>query len=110
MSGLLMCNLLRSSVNAYLLSVAAYALKLHLAVNQRKQRVVGASADVVSGVDMSSALSYENVSREYKLSVCALNAETLGLGIASVLGRAHSLFMCEKLQINSNHRFFLLKL
>ena len=94
-------------VNAYLLSVAANALKLNGTVNESVKRVVRTLANVVSGVNMSSALSYENISRRNKLSVRALNAKSFGLGIAAVLGRTHSLFMSEILQTNFNHFIFL---
>lgn len=89
------CTNLVSRVNADLLSVTTYALKLYLAVNEREQGIVGASAHIVSGVNVSAALSYENVAREDELTVSALNAKSLGLGIASILGGTHSLFMSE---------------
>lgn len=83
------------SVNADLLSVAANALKLYLAVNKSEQGIIGTFANIVSGVNVSAALSYENVARKYELSVRTLCAKSLGLGITSVLGRTHSLFMSE---------------
>lgn len=83
------------SVNAYLLSVATNTLKLYLAVNECEQGIIGASAHIVSGMNVSTALSYENVTRKNKLSVSALNAKSLGLGVTSVLCRTHSLFMSE---------------
>ena len=86
-----------SSVNADLLSVATYALKLNLAVNKSEQGIIGASANIVSGVNVSAALSYKNVARKDKLSIRALNAKSFGLGVTSVLGRTHSLFMSELL-------------
>jgi len=86
---------LLSRVNRNLLSVATYALKLNLAVNKREQSIVRADTYVVSGVNMSSALSYENITSKHELTVCSLNTKSLGLGIATVLGRTHSLFMSE---------------
>ena len=101
-------RLLNVSVNGNLLSVAAYALKLYLAVNHSEQSVIGASAYVVSGVDVSSALSYKNIAREHELTVRALNAKSFGLGVTTIFGGTHSLFMCEKLQTYLDQCFFLL--
>ena len=57
------------SVNAYLFAVAAQPLKLYVAVNKCKQRIVTAVAYVVARVYMCTALANEDVTGKYKLPV-----------------------------------------
>ena len=68
-------KLLLNRINACALSVLADALKAENAVNFRKQSVVGASADICAGMNVSSSLLYEDVARKNLLSVSALYAE-----------------------------------
>ena len=85
--------LLFDFVNAYFLSVLADALEFNRAVNESKESVVGTLADIQTRMDLRASLSYENVARKSKLSVSLFRAETLGLGISSVFGRADTFLM-----------------
>lgn len=96
-------KLLLNSIDADLFAVSAHALKLHFAVNQGKQRIIRTTANVVAGVDVRAALLDEDVARKDKLAVRPLRAKALGLGITAVTGGAHSLFMCEQLQVYFKH-------
>jgi hypothetical protein len=51
-------------------------------------------------VDLCAALSYEDVAGDYSLAVTLLCAKTLSLRVTTVLGRTHTLFMSEELQIH----------
>jgi hypothetical protein len=64
------------------------------AVGEREQRVVGADADVVAGAVLRAALAHEDVARDHALATELLEAESLALGLAAVLGAAACLFMC----------------
>lgn len=77
---------------------AGNVTELHNAVNQGKQSIVGAAANVLTGMDVGASLSDQNVAGRASLAVSLLNAQTLRLRISAVLGRAHAFFMCEKLQ------------
>ena len=77
-----------------LLAVLAHTLKLDVAVNQCEQGVVFAFSNVSARVNLASALSDEDITGKNKLTVCSLGAEALGFTVTTVLGRAHSFFMC----------------
>lgn len=96
-------NLLFDSIDADLFAVAAHALEFNLAVDQGEQRIIRSTADIIAGMDVRTTLLDEDVARKDELPVRALDAETLGLGIAAVTGGTHSLFMCEQLQVYFKH-------
>ena len=85
-------------VYADLLAIFVVALKLYLAAYKCEQGIVGTASYIVAGMDVSSSLANENISREHILTVGALNAEPLGFAVASVLGRTHTFFMCKMLK------------
>jgi len=85
------------SVNANLLLAACHVLELNSAVNKSEESVVRADTNVSTGMNLGSALSYENVAGNNCLTVSSLNAKTLGLGITTVLSRTYALFMSEEL-------------
>jgi hypothetical protein len=55
---------------------------------QREQRVIAPPADIVSWVDARSALANEDGACTDSLAVENLRPQTLGVGLATVLGRA----------------------
>ena len=55
-------------------------------------------------VQSTQGIHFNDVAGEDELSVAALDAETLSLGIAAVLSRTHTFLMSEKLNINLKHR------
>ena len=54
-------------------------------------------------MNVGAALTDQDVASLDELTVGALGTEALGLGIAAVLGGAHTFFMSEKLQTNTDH-------
>ena len=54
-------------------------------------------------MDVGAALANKNVARENELTVGALGTKALGLGVAAVLGRAHTFFVGEELKTNVHH-------
>ena len=72
----------------------APALKLHLARHFGEERVIGPDTDVGAGTHRRAPLTDEDIAGEHLLASEALHAESLGMGIAAVLGAAASLFMC----------------
>ena len=97
-------RVLLDSGDADLLAVAAQTLELDLAVDQGEEGIVRTLTDVFTGMDVGTALTDEDVARENGLPVGSLHAKTLGFGITAVLGRAHTFFMSEKLNVNAKHR------
>ena len=85
------------------LAVTANALEMNAAINQSVQGVIAADADALTRMDVGAALTDQNVAGQNKLTVAALNAEALGLGITAVLGGAHTFFVGEELQTNVQH-------
>lgn len=88
-------SLLLYGINACALSVLANALKTKNAVDFSKQSVIGTSAYILTGMNVSSSLLYKDVARENLLTVRALYAKTLGLAVTAVLGGTHTFFMSE---------------
>jgi len=81
-------------VNAYLFTIV-FILELDFAVHKREQRVVAAASDVVAGVNFRSALTYENITGQYELTVRTFYAEALRVTVASVFGGTAALFVSE---------------
>src|SRR5690606_10365180 len=80
----------------------ALLAELHAAVDLRIQRMVTAAADVVARMEYRAALADEDVARAHLLAAEALDAEALGLRVASVAGAARGLFVCHCL--NSSNK------
>ena len=91
------------SVNANALLAAALHLKLHCAVDECVQGIVGALAYAYTGMDVSASLANDDVAGNNCLAISLLNAKTLGLTVTAVLGRTYALFVSEKLQTDSKH-------
>ena len=96
-------SFLFSNVHASLLAILAELLKTKHAVYLGKQGVVFADTDVDAGMDVGTTLANENVAGENELTVSALGAKALGLGVTAVLGGAHTFFMSEELKTDVHH-------
>ena len=90
-------------VDGDLLAVLTQTLKADDAVSLGEQGIIRALAHVRAGVDVSAALAHQDVARQDELTVGALGAKTLGLGITAILRGAHTFFMGEELQRNVQH-------
>jgi hypothetical protein len=77
--------------------------KLDRAFNQREERVILAHPDVLARIKLGAALTHDDVAREHALTAEALDAQTLGIGVAPVTGRAGALFGRKKLQVELEH-------
>src|SRR2546430_2305830 len=61
---------------------------------QGEQRVVAATADVDAGVELGAALADQDLTGLDHLAAVALDAEVLGIGIATVAGAGRTLLVC----------------
>ena len=93
-----MLKLLSDLNDRDLLAILAQTLELDLAGLQSEQGVVAALTHVNTGMDMGAALTNQNVASQNELTVAALHAQTLGLGVTAVTGRTNALLVGEKLQ------------
>ena len=75
------------------LFVATLTFETKNTVDLGIQRIVAALADIGSRMNLGTTLTIQDISCQYKLTVCTLRAKSLGLGITTVLGGTHSLFM-----------------
>ena len=91
------------SVHRALLAILAHALELDSAVNQSKQGVIAADANVGTGMNVRASLANQDVAGQNELTVSALHAQTLGLGVTAVLGGAAALFMGKELEADLHH-------
>src|SRR5579863_5855238 len=73
--------------------LGAALAKLHRPGHFREQRVIGAGSDVAARAHLRAPLGHDDVAGEDVLAAEALDAETLGVRIAAVLGTAARLFM-----------------
>ena len=85
------------SVNAYTSSAACDVFKLYLTVDESEQSIIGTTAYVVTGMNMSTSLTKDNVAGDYVGTVCLLNAKTLGFAVTAVLSGTYTLLMSEEL-------------
>ena len=60
----------------------------------REQRVIPTNANIDAGVNLGAPLANEDVSRNHLLAAKHLDAQSLGLGIATVLATSACFFMC----------------
>ena len=96
-------KLLRNRVHAATGLLLAQALETDNAVNQSEQGIVAADAAVGAGMNMSAALTVQDVARQNELTVRALRAKALRLAVAAVVGRTGALLMSEELKIHRKH-------
>ena len=60
---------------------------MNAAIDQSEQGVIAADANALTRMDVGAALTNQDVAGQNELTVAALDAEALGLGITTVLGR-----------------------
>ena len=84
-----------NSVNADFLSSAYHRFEFNLTVDKCEKGVIGATADVVAGMDLGASLAEKDVAGSNKLTVLSLYTETLRLTVTTVLGRTDT-FLCAK--------------
>lgn len=96
-------QLLLDRIYADFLLVCSKALESYNAVRECEESVVRSFADILTGMNVSSALSYKNVSCKNELTVRSFNAKTFRFGITAVFSGAHTFFMGEELHTNSKH-------
>ena len=85
------------AVNRNGLLAACDVLELDGTVNESKQGIILADADIVAGMYGSTSLADDDIACLYSLTVGILNAETLCFAVTTVLGRADALLVSEKL-------------
>ena len=73
---------------------AAAGAELDRAGDEREQRVVAATADAVAGVEVGAALADDDLAGVDDLAAEALDAEALGVGVATVAGGGRALLVC----------------
>ena len=81
------------SVNGALTAILAHTLKTDGTVHQSKQGVVATDANIDTGMNVSASLANQDVASQNKLTVSTLYAQTLSLGITTVLGRTAALMV-----------------
>lgn len=93
-----MCSMkgeLRVRERAYADPVLDTLVELNGTVDQREQRVVLATANVLTRVDVRAVLTDENhVPSGYRLAGIALRAKALTAGVTAITGGTESFFVC----------------
>jgi len=91
------------SVNAYAFLSLCNVLELNLSVDQCIKCIIGTVTNVLSGANLGSALSDDDVAGDNVCTVSLLNAKTLGFTVAAVLGGTYTFFMSKELQTQFKH-------
>lgn len=78
-------------LHAALLAALAHALKADGAVNQSKQGIIAALANVLTRLNVGATLTNKDVAGQNELTICTLCAQTLSRRITAVLGAAYAL-------------------
>src|SRR5262249_53921873 len=68
--------------------------ELHRARRQREHRVVATAPDVHPGVEVGAVLPHQDLSGVHQLAAEPLDAETLRVRVAAVLGAGRALLVC----------------
>ena len=58
------------------------------------------NAAIVAGVDVRTSLANQDVACQNELTVASLDTKAFGLTVTAVLGRTHTFFMSEQLNVN----------
>src|SRR5215469_15231529 len=69
-------------------------LKFNITFDQRKQRMVTAHTNMITRVDLCTALAHNNTARGNILTIVALHTKHIRVAIPAIAGVAHTLFMC----------------
>ena len=69
----------------------------YLSVNQGEESIIAAATYVISGMEFSTALSYNNVSGTYNFTTKFLYAQSFLFRISSVSCRSLTFLMCHNL-------------
>lgn len=85
---------LRKRGHRYVGLVVTFLAERHYAVDQRKERVVLADADIVARVVHRTALADEDVARFGNLTAEEFYSQSLTFRFATVLGTTDSFLMC----------------
>ena len=80
-------------------------LETNHTVRECEKGIVLTATYVLTGVDMSSALSDNDIAGDYALAVSLLRTKTLRLGVTAVLSGTNALLMSKELKIKLQHRF-----
>src|SRR6266849_9377414 len=80
-------------------AVFAHALVLHVALDQREERVIAPDADPGASLDLRAALADEDRAGLDHLATVDLHPEHLGVGVAPVARRAAALLVCQLLAL-----------
>ena len=92
-----MCSMkgeLRVRERVYADPVLDTLVELNGTVDQREQRVVLTTANVLTRVDVRAVLTDENRARGYRLAGIALRAKALTAGVTAITGGTESFFVC----------------
>ena len=90
-------------IDGALTAILAQALEFDGTVNQSEQGVVAADTHIDTGMDVGASLANQNVAGQNELTIGALAAQSLGLGITAVLGGTAALVVSEELNTNLQH-------
>ncbi len=85
--------LLFEGANADISAAAAFVLKTDHAIAQRKQSVVASYSDKVAGFESCAALTNQDRSTAYKLTIKPFDTQKLWLTVPAIPGTALSFFV-----------------
>ncbi len=77
-------------IDRNLFLISSFSLISYNAVHKCEQSIVSATSYINARVNLCAALFVDDISGVYKLSVCSFRAQSLRLGITSVLCRTNS--------------------
>src|SRR5262245_9342093 len=83
---------------------AAFAVKLHFAIDEREQRVVAALPDALAGVELRPQLADDDVPGDDLLAAVTLHAAALAVRITTVAAGALTFFMCHGMYLTQLNR------
>ena len=84
-------------VNRYAFTVTGNMLKFYYTGNKSIKSVICAASDIIAGMYMRPALSYDYIACKNCLTVSAFYAQSFRLAVAAVPCRTDAFFMCKKL-------------
>ena len=77
---------------------ATGSIESHVAVNQSKNGVIAAQANVLAGHELGTALANDNIAGNDGFAAKSLNSQPLAYAVAAVLYAALSFFMCHVIE------------
>ena len=95
-------------INTDLTFVAAFTFKFNTAFDSSVNSVILTHTNIVAGMESGTTLAYDNAAGSYQLAFVSFSAQTLSIGITTIVRATGTFFMSINCRISLNIAIHLL--